>query len=516
MKLYKENIMNYKYFFIIIKLNLIIIIYIYLMIYNHFYQKEKHKKLNIIGNLKSNKDQNIVHNHINILPKNISLYKYLKIPKISIVLQNDNYEEEKIQFLKFLNILKSKNYYDDNFEIILLISENLSLKYNDIISNYSDNKNKIKIITTKDNYIIKLVNIINGKYVLFLDNFLFLEKDILELFYNNTFGKINNIYECNIKEYNKKYYLIKTKILRDIIDDGINFNKINDLIAYVLNLPIPNINYISISFCLDNIYILNSYVAMISILDNKNYATYISFYMIVSKDFENENFDIISSLYEQYDLFNITFIKINNLFNNVITFRYITKSAYYKLILADLLPNLNKIIYLDSDIIVYKDLFNLYNHNFNNNLILAAPIFGAYKFRNLTKSYNTGILLLNLQKMRELNFSKKIKEIINSGFTDTKYHLHDQAILNEYFYEYIGDLESDYNSRINLFEYNSEYYITNKDYSNYLNLVNSEKHPYIYHFTGGDKPIKHKRKKYDDWWYYARKGKYFQKILSNS
>lgn len=131
--------------------------------------------------------------------------------------------------------------------------------------------------------------------------------------------------------------------------------------------------------------------------------------MIVTKDFKKDNIDLISSLYEQYDLFNITFIK-TNLFKNVITFRCVTKSAYYKLMLADLLPELNKIIYLDSDIIVYKDLFNLYNHNFNNNLILAAPIFWTYIFNSNTKFYNTVILLLNLQKMREINFTKKSKK----------------------------------------------------------------------------------------------------------
>ena len=512
MKLYKEIINNYKFYLIILKLNLIIISFIHLMFISYFYQKKRNIQITNIENIQLEK---IVNNNKLKIHKNISLYKYLKIPKISIVLQNDNYKEEKIQFLKFLNKLQSKLDYEDNFEHILLISENPSLKYNDIISNYSDNKNKIKIIETKENYILKLVNIINGKYALFLDNFLLLEKDLLELFYNNTFGKINNIFECNIKNNDKKHYLIRTKILRDIMDNGINFNIINDLIIYVLNVSIPNINYISISFCLDNIYFLNTYVAMISILDNKNYYTYISFYMIVTKDFKKENIDLISSLYEQYDFFNITFIK-TNLFKKVITFRYITKSAYYKLMLADLLPQLNKIIYLDSDIIVYKDLFNLYNHNFNNNLILAAPIFGTYIFNNNTKSYNTGILLFNLQKMREINFTKKVKEILNNGYRDTKYHLHDQAILNQFFSEYIGDLELDYNSRINLFKYNSKYYITNKEYSNYFNLINSENHPYIYHFTGPYKPIKYKIKNSGDWWYYARKGKYYQKIIGNS
>ena len=151
------------------------------MFFNHFYKKKRNIQINNIENIKLEKiDKNYKHR----IHKNISLYKYLKIPKISIVLKNDNYKEENIEFLNFLNILKCNNYYDDNFELILLISEKLSLKYNDIISNYSDIKNKIKIITTEDNYILKLVNIINGKYVLFLDNFLFLEKDLLELFYN--------------------------------------------------------------------------------------------------------------------------------------------------------------------------------------------------------------------------------------------------------------------------------------------------------------------------------------------
>ena len=507
--------MIYKFIFIIFKFNLIIL-FIYLIAYNYFYQKEKKIKLiNYNENLEFNNGKKVVDDNIIKYPKNISIYKYSKIPKISMVLKNDNYKEEKTQFLKIINRLKT-NKYDDNFEIILLISKDILLIYNNIIINYLINQDNIKVIEKNENYTIKIINNIKGKFVLFLHNFLFLEKDLLELFYNNTYGKINNIYEYKIKNDNKKYYLIKTKILRDIHDNGIYFKKIADLIIYVLNLPNQIVNYISISFCLDNIYILNTYVAMISILENKNYNTFISFYMIISRDFKNENIEIISSLYEQYDLFNITFIRMNNLFDNVITFRYITKSAYYKLILADLLPKLNKIIYFDSDIIVYKDLFNLYNHNFNNNIILAAPIYGAYEFRNITKSYNTGILLINLQKMREINFTKKIKEIITNGYKDRKYHLHDQAILNQFFFEYIGDLELDYNSRLFLFEYNSKYYITNEDYYNYINLINSEKYPYIYHFTGDNKPIKYKRKKSDDWWYYARKGKYFQSILSNS
>ena len=202
-------------------------------------------------------------------------------------------------------------------------------------------------------------------------------------------------------------------------------------------------------------------------------------------------------------------------FDNVQTFRYITKTAYFKLTIAELLPKLNKIIYLDSDIIVYKDLYNLFNLNFNNKLFLADGIYGAYQYKNKSLSFNTGVLLLNLKKMREFNFTKKIENILNNGFKDTKYYLHDQAIINQYFYDYIGYLDPGYNSRNNLFEFNSEYYIRKKDYKSYINLINSEKYPYIYHFTGDNKPIINIRKNSDDWWYYARKGKYLPKILGN-
>ena len=61
--------------------------------------------------------------------------------------------------------------------------------------------------------------------------------------------------------------------------------------------------------------------------------------------------------------------------------------------------------------------------------------------------------------MREFNFTKKIENILNNGFIDTKYFFHDKAIMNQFFYDYIGNLAPGYNSRINLLKNNSKYYI---------------------------------------------------------
>ena len=46
---------------------------------------------------------------------------------------------------------------------------------------------------------------------------------------------------------------------------------------------------------------------MLSILNSKDISTYISFYIVIPKDFDKKNIDFLSSLYDQYDYFNITF-----------------------------------------------------------------------------------------------------------------------------------------------------------------------------------------------------------------
>ena len=84
------------------------------------------------------------------------------------------------------------------------------------------------------------------------------------------------------------------------------------------------------------------------------------------------------------------------------------------------------------------------------NLFLADGIYGVFKYKNETLSFNTGVLLLNLKRMREFNFTKKVENILNNGFIDTKYFFHDKAIMNQFFYDYIGNLAHGYNSRINI------------------------------------------------------------------
>lgn len=245
---------------------------------------------------------------------------------------------------------------------------------------------------------------------------------------------------------------------------------------------------------------------MISVLESKNIYTYISFYLVVPKSFSKENRNIIESLYEQYDFLNITFIYMDDRYKKVEPIRYLNQNAYYRLSLGELLPHLNRIIYLDCDLIVYKDLTNLFNLNFNGYLMLSrkTPV-------KIAKLYqiNSGVLLLNLKKMREINLEKSVLNIIYSGFKSIVF---DQGLLIKYYLNKIGYLEEKYNvPSVGLKPLINHY--LNKSLNNKTeDLLYALRYPTIRHFNGPKKSQYFIDSK--DWWYFASKSKYYQLLLN--
>ena len=75
----------------------------------------------------------------------------------------------------------------------------------------------------------------------------------------------------------------------DILDYKTNFKNIKELINYLYSYPLPKFNYIPISFSTDNNYASLCYTSMISVLENKAIFSFIIFYIIIPKDFQNQN-----------------------------------------------------------------------------------------------------------------------------------------------------------------------------------------------------------------------------------
>jgi lipopolysaccharide biosynthesis glycosyltransferase len=143
---------------------------------------------------------------------------------------------------------------------------------------------------------------------------------------------------------------------------------------------------------------------MLSILENneKNHHIII-FYLLLSNDFTDSNLSIFESLKKKYEVV-INYYFIPDIFKSLRKWRG-SIAIYYKLFIPLLFPDIKRMIHLDGDTIVFKDLWEMYNLPFNNNYILAQRTV-KHKFKDkILKNYsiNTGVILFNIQKIREDN-----------------------------------------------------------------------------------------------------------------
>jgi lipopolysaccharide biosynthesis glycosyltransferase len=186
-------------------------------------------------------------------------------------------------------------------------------------------------------------------------------------------------------------------------------------------------------------------------------------------------------------------------FKNLPISQTITIAAYYRILISDLLPNcLNKAIYLDSDLIVKGNLEELWNIDTQNNYLLAAQDMGApyvssprglINYENLGipadyKYFNSGVLVLNLQKWREDNISKTIFEYIKQNKEWVRWH--DQDALNAVLAGKWGELDPKWNQMPYIFRFSSwkDSYFPEDVYNGLI------QDPYIVHFSTREKPWK--------------------------
>ncbi|MBO4979926.1 MAG: glycosyltransferase family 8 protein [Clostridia bacterium] len=128
---------------------------------------------------------------------------------------------------------------------------------------------------------------------------------------------------------------------------------------------------------------------------------------------------------------------IKSRFKNVYHFSVVT---YYRLFIASLFPQYDKVIYLDCDLVVLGDISELYNTELGDNILGAAPeefVQNTDEFRLYAGTalgvdpdgyVNAGVLLMNLKAFRKC----KIEESFVRLITEYDFDLldPDQAYLN--------------------------------------------------------------------------------------
>jgi len=267
-----------------------------------------------------------------------------------------------------------------------------------------------------------------------------------------------------------------------------------------------NLEVIPIFFAIDDGYMPFLAVALESLIENSSKKYYYSI-KILYTNISEENKKKINK-YKRENV-NIEFVDLNYYIEKVkdklYTRDYYTNTTYFRLFIANLYPQYNKAIYLDSDILVLGDIAELYNQDMGDNLIAAAPddviqttkvfqeyaekVVGVADYRNY---FNAGILLMNLDEFRKFDFQNKFLYLLETiKFTVAQ----DQDYLNRLCKGKVKIIDKAW------------------DTMPIGNETLEEKDLKIIHYNLADKPWHYDNIKYKEYfWKYAKKTEYYNEI----
>ena len=130
--------------------------------------------------------------------------------------------------------------------------------------------------------------------------------------------------------------------------------------------------------------------------------------------------------------------------------------AYCRILLPRLL-DVPRLIYLDCDVLIFRDLSQLFDFELSAGKFVAAVPDSetcslAHDSRKLAKQmklpaegayFNSGVMLMNLDELRKQNFSQRAVEFL--GVWKSDYRFHDQSAMNFLLHEHLEKLPEYWN-----------------------------------------------------------------------
>jgi lipopolysaccharide biosynthesis glycosyltransferase len=161
--------------------------------------------------------------------------------------------------------------------------------------------------------------------------------------------------------------------------------------------------------------------------------------------------------------------------------------VYIKIFIPELLPQeIEKVIYLDCDVIVEEDIYDLWNIDISGYHLAAVP--DTTQLDRLSvligeagkQYFNAGVMLLNLRKWREDNTLYSLQKFISENNEKLLYF--EQDALNAIMYKKWLNIDVKWNMQPTFFRKDG------KESSNNSSLRHAIEKPYIIHYTGIRKP----------------------------
>ncbi|MEL7006872.1 MAG: glycosyltransferase family 8 protein, partial [Bacteroidota bacterium] len=175
--------------------------------------------------------------------------------------------------------------------------------------------------------------------------------------------------------------------------------------------------------------------------------------------------------------------------NSLVVSDHASIANYFRLLIPDLLPkNLEKVVYLDSDIIVLCSLSELWNVNLNERPLAAVENVGFSDHSRLSipedrKYFNSGVLVIDVFQWRRKKIHISVLNYIRKNPENILFW--DQDGLNALLYDEWVELDLRWNVQHNI--------ILDDEHKD--RFSETLENPFIIHFTGsGLKPWQHNSK----------------------
>lgn len=178
--------------------------------------------------------------------------------------------------------------------------------------------------------------------------------------------------------------------------------------------------------------------------------------------------------------------------------KHLSIASYYRLLIPEILPqNIEKVIYLDCDLVVNTNLEQLWQIDLGENLVLAVQDVlvryvstsqGLLNYKQLgispdSKYFNAGVLAIDLKKWREYGITAKAIRYLKQNKDYIR--LHDQDVLNALLADQWGELDPKWNLLLPHALAYSSWQESPFSENAYNSLI---REPYIIHFATDRKP----------------------------
>lgn len=288
-------------------------------------------------------------------------------------------------------------------------------------------------------------------------------------------------------------------------------------------------------FSINDAYVPYISILIESIIQNAKQKRPYEIFILTTK-ITLKNQEILKNQIKKDKRFSIEIIDVSKLIKNkkVKIYSHLSIETYFRFFIFDLFPEVKKVLYLDSDLIINSDIADLYDINIEGKYLAAAKdidIAGLIVFEKDKNEYikkvigykgkdeyfQAGVIIFNVQEIKRKISTDNLFKIAQKR----RWNWMDQDVMNYVFKGNVLYLSQQWNCIMNW-----KNLIGGMERMDILKLApkqlfneysEARKNPFIIHYAGNQKPWTDPKADFSDYfWKYAKNSIYFNQILKQN